>query len=135
MKDLLSAASLLLAVIGVLYGQWYREIVGALDIKIPDLILDRELPRKQVSTVLFGRSIPLALAASAMALIFFPEAFQIIYESIINYQTKGLLAIYDYDAVRTSFVFVEILAIVLAAHIDWLSSCLWRHRVKLGKKE
>lgn len=35
MSDLLSAASLLLAVVGVIYGLWYGEISIALETKLP----------------------------------------------------------------------------------------------------
>ena len=134
MSDLLSAASLLLAVIGVLYGLWYPEIIDALDIKVPAFSEDRAKPFRQVSSILYGRAIPLAIAALGVSLIFLPNAIEIILSSVQNILNKGINAIPDYDAVKTSFCFVVLLSGAIAIHIIYFFVKLVLLRNLLGKK-
>ena len=121
MSDLLSAASLLLAVLGVLYGLWYPEIIEALDVKVPDYPEDRKRPYRQVASVLYGRAIPLAVAALGVSLIFLPDALKIIGVSIQNFRLRGMAAVYDYHAVYTAFCFVVAMSIAIAVHLTIFS--------------
>ena len=134
MSDLVSAASLLLAVLGVLYGLWYPEIIEALDIKVPAFREDRNKPIQQVVSVLYGRAIPLAVAALGVSLIFLPDALEITRRSIQNYLGKGFEALTNYNAVQTSFCFVVTLSGAIAMHITYFSVklVLLRRRL-LGK--
>ena len=136
MSDLLSAASLLLAVLGVLYGLWYPEIIEALDTKIPTFIEDRERPYRQVTSVLYGRAIPLAVAALGVSLIFLPDALKITHLSIQNYISRGIEALTDYNAVQTSYCFVVALSGAIAVHLAYFSVklvCLRRRLI--GKRK
>jgi len=134
LSDLLSAASLLLAVVGVLYGLWYPEIIEALGTKVPAFSEDRIKPFRQISSVFYGRAIPLAIAALGVLLIFLPNAVQIIVSTIQNLQSKGINALADYNAVQTSFCFVVALSGAIAIHLSYFSVKLFVLRNHLGKK-
>lgn len=116
MGDLLSAASLLLAVVAVLYGLWYPELMAALAIKVPPHKEDRDEPHRRVSSSLFGRAVPLAAGSSVLALVFLPDAISILLISARNLGVDGLSALRRYDAVRTSFCLVVTFAISLGIH-------------------
>jgi len=135
MSDLLSAASLLLAVVSVLYGLWYPEITSALKEEVPEFTEDRIKPHQRVSSVFFGRAVPLSLAASTLALLFLPDTFQIFLKSLNAYSHYGIKTISQYDAVQTAFCTVVVFsasiavhAIILACKLGWL-----RHRLRYSK--
>jgi hypothetical protein len=125
LSDLLSAASLLLAVLGVLYGLWYPEIMEALKEEVPHFSQDRRRPYQKISFILYGRALPLAIAASGVSLIFIPDAYRIILFSIQNYKLRGLDALNDFHAVSTAYCFVIAMSTAIAAHLIFFS-------VKLG---
>jgi D-alanyl-lipoteichoic acid acyltransferase DltB (MBOAT superfamily) len=126
LSDLLSSASLLLAVLGVLYGIWYPEFIEALNVKVPKFTEDRNRPYRRVTSLLYGRAIPLSVASFVVSLIFFPDALKIIGFSIQDYQLNGFAALYDYNAVNTAYCFVIVMSIAIACYITYLS-------VKLGR--
>lgn len=116
MTDLLSAASLLLAIVGVFYGLWYNDISSALATPLPKHVLDKAAPLKQIRTVLFSKAIPLATASCSAALVFLPSTLGIIRESACGYATQGAAFVLTYDALKTSLVLVEVFTLVLAAN-------------------
>jgi hypothetical protein len=118
--DLLSAASLLLAVVAVLYGLWYPEIMAALEVVVPQHIEDRVGPRRRVSRALVDRAVPLLLGSVLLAAVFLPDVVTIVLISVRNFQIEGCSALRRYDAVRTSFCLVVTLALSLAAQFVWL---------------
>jgi len=124
MNDLLAAASLLLALVGVLYGLWYREMLEAVATKVPESKPNRAAPRRKVCAALYGRAVPLALAASALALIFLPDVLKITTSSLKNYRVNGREALDDYSAVRTAFCFVVLFASSIALHAAYLAKKL-----------
>lgn len=135
MSDLLSAASLLLAVLGVLYGLWYPEITAALEIKVPDFAEDRKRPYRQVSSVLYSRALPLTIAALGVSLIFLPEAIKITRDTFLQYQAQGVAYIKNYNAVYTAFCFVVAMSIAIAVHLTIFSAKLSRLRKRLSAKK
>lgn len=117
MGDLLSAASLLLAVVGILYGLWYGEIVFALEIKPSLHPQDNKNKLDNVSSILNKRAVPLAIAASLVSIIFLPDVLRLFYLSLDNYLTKGFSAFKDYGAVETAFCIVIIFAIFISINV------------------
>jgi len=115
--DLLTADSLLLTVIGILYGQWYGEIRQAISAKIPQFKADRGDIRKTVNQALFGKALPLAIAAVPLAIIYVPNAWSIGIAGI--FQPKGS-AHPGYNAINATFCFVVLLSVLLASHIIYL---------------
>jgi hypothetical protein len=117
MSDLLSAASLLLAVIAVLYGLWYPELLKALDTPIAKFREDRLSDRNVVRAALAHKSRPLMVASVGMAAVFLPDTFGVLYNTWFELLSHRLAAIRQYDAVQTSFVVVEMVLLGLAVHL------------------
>ena len=116
MGDLLSAASLLLAIVSVIYGLWYNEIVTATETRVPPHIEDREAPRLVVHHVLIARAVPVTVGACLVAMVFLPDVVEIFAKSVKLLVTRGGTANLAYDAVATSLCLVEVFAITLAIH-------------------
>jgi hypothetical protein len=115
MSDKLSAASLLLAIVAVLYGMWYPHLTQALAAKIPPHEPDRRKPKTEIRLLRNQRAIPLAAAAIGVALVFLPDAMVIIAEGAGVLKNEGL-RLQNYDSVATAFVLVELVSIYLAFH-------------------
>ena len=120
MGELLSASSLLLGVLGVLYGLWYATLTDALQTVVDKHAANRTAPRKRVTSVVFARALPLALGSIAVAAAFVPDAYAIFTTSLATYKANGWAALSNYDAVRTAFVIVVLFAVFLALHLLWL---------------
>jgi hypothetical protein len=130
MSDLLSAASLLLALITVLYGLWYPEITSALTQKIPPYKEDRPRPYQLVASVLFSRALPLSFAALTLGLVFLPDAVKIIWRTVVTFfDSSGTR--YEYGAVETAFCVVVIFAFSVAGHAIALAFKLNQLRKRL----
>jgi hypothetical protein len=130
MSDLLSAASLLLTVLGIVYGTWYAEITQALAAVIPDNKDNREPVRRIVRAALWGKAFPLALAAIALTALFLPDALVIAAGGVGVLSAKGVGSFHEYNAVQAAFCLVAVLTGALAVYIVLLVCAL---RKKLGK--
>lgn len=120
MSDILSAASLLLTVLAILFGLWYEEIKSALNLPIERDPRDRGKTNTKIRSTLIARAIPLTIAACLLTLVFAPDTIRIIVSSVGNFSAKGLDAFSDYSAVATSFVLVILITLVLAIYLlDW----------------
>jgi hypothetical protein len=116
MSDLLSSASLLLAIIGVLYGIWYADIVNATNIVVKEHYADRGSQRDQVTNVKRGKALPLAIIASLLTLTFLPDAIEITFESFSVLKMEKLEAYKYYNAVKAAFCLVVALLIGLTSY-------------------
>jgi hypothetical protein len=130
MSDLLSAASLLLAVLAVLFGVWYPEITHALETPIPKHPPDGVQAYTNVRAVLYSRAVPLTACAFVLTLVFVPDAIRIVYAAIANFQSRGLAALSDYSAVSMAFCLVVCLALILAVYLAHFT----RRLISLQKK-
>lgn len=123
LPDLLSAASLLLAVVAVLFGVWFPEVSQCLEIK-DDKPLYWESgrgSRGRVHHAKVTRAWPLAAASVLVAAIFLPESILIILRSARNIYHHGVFAPWrHYDPVETSLVVVVVFAIALAWYLRGL---------------
>jgi len=128
MADLLSAATLLLTVVGVVYGTWYAEIISAIDVGVPAHAADRGPVRRRVRSALYAKALPLAIAAVILTLLFLPDALVIISSKIHWIRTVGLKALSSYNAVKAAFCFVVLLTGFLAGYLLFL---VHRLRAKL----
>lgn len=122
MSDLLSAASLLLAIIAVLYGMWYPEIVKSLATDVPEHAANRRKPRAEVAAVRKSRSLPLMIATILLGAVFLPDTVRIVARSASMYASDGVAGFKEYSAVATAFVLVESVAVGFAIYStrDWL---------------
>jgi hypothetical protein len=128
MADLLSAASLLLTVLGVVFGAWYAEIIAAIGMPIPSHAPNRGPVRDAVHAAL-AKALPLALASVILTAIFLPDAVKIVGLGIHAFRTLGCGAFHEYDAVEAAFSFVVVFTGCLAAFLIYLVWCL-RGRLK-----
>lgn len=120
MADVLSAASLLLTVLGVVYGTWYSEIIKALETAIPEHAANRVPVRQMVRTSLYAKAFPLALAATVLTLVFLPDAVTIVRAGVNAFETAGWDAFHEYNAVEAAFCLVVLLTGALAAYLIFL---------------
>jgi hypothetical protein len=116
MSDKLSAASLLLAIVAVLYGLWYPILTEGLATPVPEFSANRAGPRKAVRSTRNTRALPLMVATVGVAAVFLPDAVAILIQSLRYGVSQGLGALAAYDSVSTAFVLVEGLSIYFAAH-------------------
>jgi len=131
MSDLLSAASLILAVVGILYGLWYPEIQKVLEKEVPKHVEDRGFIHREISSTLLSRSLPLAFLAILISLIFLPDTIKYLLEILTQIGTGGISKfISDYNAVSTAFCAVEFLTISIGIHTLILSGKLIRMRFR-----
>jgi hypothetical protein len=130
MDDLLPSASLILAVIALLFNTWKDEIQEARDLSISLHYIDSEKDHKKVKEALWRRSFPLALSATTMIIIFIPEIVWTINQSIDVIQSEGFSnSLNNYDAKAATFIFVFLLFIAFAYYLWSLTIELYkRHR-------
>jgi hypothetical protein len=93
MNDLLSAASLFLAVLGLLYSAWYAEINESLKIATPQFKRDRGPLISRVEVAYYKRALPLVVGAVAVSLILFPDLLRTLWSSYRAYRSHGFYAI------------------------------------------
>lgn len=106
MSDLLSASSLLMATVTILFSLWYGEIVSILDKPKAKHAADNVGLLKEVKSVLFSKAILLALMSLSVTLIFAPNALMIMVEPFALLKKQGLPTLETYSAVNTAFSLV-----------------------------
>ena len=130
--DVLSAASLLLAILAVLFSLWYRDITAALEIVVPKHLMDADVLRRQVSNAL-KQAAPLAVASAVLFLVFVPEAIRLTSHWVGHASDHGLWhAIRSYDTVELSIVAVVLFLALLCLYTISLAIRLLRLRHKLS---
>lgn len=130
MNELLTAASVLLAITGVLYALWHDDIVSAISMVMPKHREDRGGFEKKLKSVLWSRAIPLMLATLCIMLVYLPPSIGIIASSFQGYSSLGFENFRNYDPIATSFVLVEVFTSVLAIQsVVYVSNLLFKLRV------
>lgn len=131
MADLLAAAALMVAVVTVLYGLWYPEVIKTLEITIPPNPADRRLPRRQVRSCFRGRMLPLTILSVCVALVFFPDALAIVKESFQLVFGPGHGAVV-YDSQKAAICVVVAFSVAMACHIFTLAVRMWLLLIELS---
>jgi len=116
MGDILSAASLLLAIVTVLYALWYQELTSALQTEIP--IHKEEYPKSlaTLKKVFFSRAIPLFLSSVTVSFVFLPDAITIVIQVIDAWATDNISKNFVYSSVKTAICVVVVFSIGIAVH-------------------
>jgi len=130
MSDLLSAASLFLAVIGLLYSAWYVEITKAIAMTVPKHKDDRGPAIRETRTAYRTRALPLAVASVTLAVVLFPDLVLIGVSAVRTVAEKGISAVKLFDAVRTLYCAIAVTSIGLGVHTSRLA---WRARARWKK--
>jgi hypothetical protein len=132
MGDKLSAASLLLTAVAIIYSLWYPEISRALKIVPKPHKPDNRAEFKEVGRLLMTRSLPLFLISLALAAIFVPDSVEITRETYAILGNPDLRAHSRYDAVSACFLAVTTLTILFAGHLTVLTAQLAALRRRLN---
>lgn len=124
MKDILSAASLFLAFLGLIYSVWYPEISNILKIKKRTSFTEDNIKIiLKVKEILYHRAFPMTICSLLLSLILFPEMIQINFIEILK----------NYNSVKVLFCAIEILSIVFTIHLIYLTCKLFKHYNNLRK--
>jgi hypothetical protein len=131
MSDLLSAASLLLTALTIIYGLWYPRMVEVLEIVPPTHKEDRIKPHQQVRHAIRTRALPLLVISGILTLVFLPDSWRLVCLSLRNFSSRGFASARDYDAIATSFIIVTCLLGLLTAHLLAVTAQLLKLSSKL----
>jgi hypothetical protein len=124
MSDLISASSLLMATIAVLFSLWYAEIIRVIKQQGTQHADDNLHLKKRIKTVFFTKSLPLTILSLAISLTFLPNVMAIIIESIDLIKKQGIPTLETYNAVNTAFCLVFIICLGLMFYTLALSGML-----------
>lgn len=116
MSDLLSASSLLLAILTTLFGTYYSSIIEVLNLEPSNFKEDDKNNYVLAKSVLKTKLIPLLIAGVSITLIFIPQSVEIIKTSVkcfASLEYKNL----SYDTISTSYVAVTIFMFILTVNI------------------
>lgn len=108
LSDAISAASLVLAVLAALYSLWLGDVNAALAITPKTDPDDRKPQRKQATSALLSKALPLMVATASAALVLGPRSFAILCEAYQHH------ADWPFDDVKALFVLTSALLAVLA---------------------
>jgi hypothetical protein len=104
--DLVSATSLLVGAVGLLYSGWNEELRSAQTVPVRMHVEDRGPERLQVRQVLRTRALPLAAAAWALVLVFLPPAVNLVVTGVRALVDDPVGALGRYDPVPLAFLAV-----------------------------
>jgi uncharacterized membrane protein YciS (DUF1049 family) len=118
MNDLVSAAGILVGVVGFLYGAWYSDIAKALAIPVETLRPeDSKDERDEIQATIRSRVRPLAIAVILLAMALIPDSIRIVASSINNVATNGVVAATQYDVSQACYLLLEVFAVYMAIAI------------------
>jgi hypothetical protein len=131
MSDKLSAASLLLTAVAIIYSLWYPEISHVLKVVPKPHKPDNRADFKEVGRILAARSLLLFLISMVLVAIFAPDTIAIIRETMYTLTSAELRTHSRYDAVTACFVAVSSLTLLFTIHLGVLTVKLGglRHRL------
>lgn len=130
MSDLLSASSLLLAILTTLYALFYSSINEFLDIVPKPHKIDNKTNHKKGLEIRNTKIFPILFASITLSLIFIPEAIKIIRESLHVIKTVDRNNI-QYDTVKTTYIAVTTFMIALSNSIIMLTFKFFKQLYKL----
>ncbi|MFN3352949.1 MAG: hypothetical protein ACK4Z5_05010 [Brevundimonas sp.] len=130
MTDALSAASLLLAMIALIFGAWWPKLTFAAEFEFSESEGNRPEQRRPIRATLFGQAIPLTIGAVVAALIFAPRTLKLMQDAI----ACGCPSPARLNDVAAAFVVSEILlwtiAVALIVQTSRISVNLFKARKK-----
>lgn len=83
MTEALSAASLLLAVIALIFGAWWPQLSRAATFAFDKSKGNRKGERWPIAATLLGQALPLSLGGLAAAFVFLPRAWRLTTQAIV----------------------------------------------------
>ena len=137
MSDLLSAASLFLAVIGLLYSAWYSEIIKAIALTAPIHKDDQGPIIRKKKAAYQSRALPLAIASVTLAAVLTPDLISVTIFALRTVYQKGFAAVILFNPVKTLFCAIAVTSIGLAVHTSRLAlrtRACWKKLIRRPKK-
>ncbi|HEY5071745.1 MAG TPA: hypothetical protein VII63_06905 [Caulobacteraceae bacterium] len=110
MADVLAAASMLLAIVAVLFGVWNGDVVDAIRIDLEDLRANRRPQRTKIVDVLLAKALPLTAGAWLTVAVFAPRSLALIGAA----RACRALPTCRYDDVGAAFVLTEFFVVLIA---------------------
>ena len=132
MSELLSAASLLMTVIAILYGIWHNDLAAGLTIN-PGHPADNLPSERKIRNLIATRALPLTAMAWATTLVFSPEAISLSIATIRSWLEHDGGA-YAYNAVSTAFCLVVAISLILSAYTSAMLLGLTRLWLRLRRR-
>lgn len=120
MGDLLSAASLFLAALGMMYGAWYPELRAAHGVTVRKFREDRDSEIEVVRSAIWTRSLPLAVACAVVTIALLPSFVGLLVEAVSMCRSSGVQAIHAYDAVKMLFSVIFCVMLALSIHLGFV---------------
>jgi hypothetical protein len=133
MSDILSATSLILTIITVLYGLWYEEINNAINIKSASHKDDNKQAIEQVEKTLIYKAIPLFIACLMLTCIMIVEVIPIIYDSVVFTVKYKFSCFRYYDSVKMIYFIVFLFSLAILVYTFTAAWCLCKKKKQLGK--
>ena len=134
MNDLLTAESLIVAILGVFFGLWYSEFTRVMGVKIKKDILWTSEEFYSFANNFLGKIIFLFISQIGLILIFLHETISLISSS---YCLLKLITIKKYfalyDTVSTAYCFVFILLIFITIYSFTLMNRIIKKRNDIKK--
>lgn len=130
LSDLIASASLLLAVLAILFSVWHEPVMDVLKLPTGGIPGNLTGTRDALSAAFWSKAFPLTLGGAATILVFFPEILDIGGQAVAcSPQTC------HYDAVKAAFVLTQAFAAGLTAYCGYLAFRLREHhdKAKIGK--
>ncbi len=135
MNDLLTAESILFAVIIALFGFWYPQINELIDLSIPGHPADRKPYFDKAKNILKVKMRPLLMVLTISSLIFIPDTIKITCATIKILFTNGFMNYFSsYDAISTAYFFFCIFLIIMTIYSYHLSFKLKKKKNELYVK-
>jgi hypothetical protein len=132
MGDLLSAASLLMTVIAILYSLWHNDLEAGLKI-YPGRPADNRPSERKIFALITTKAFPLAAMAWATSLVFMPQAISLSISSIRHWADLHGDG-YRYNAVSTAFCLVVVFSLILTGYTSAMLAGLIRLWLTLRKR-
>jgi uncharacterized membrane protein (UPF0182 family) len=126
LPNVISTASLLLAVVTALMGFWYADVSNAIRETEPTLLNEKKTVRNRITPTFWAKALPLAIGSSTVALVFLWRAGRVVVEALRSLGTGA-----NYSDMKAAFVATEILMITLAIVTVTLASKLGRKCLRL----
>ena len=120
----LSATSLVLAAIALVYSAWSASIQNDIDRPFSPNDKVRETERHEVRQTMRSRAVPLAMASTSVLVVFVPRLWSVIVSVIDHWSGTGS----QYDDVAAAFVVTQIFVAGLTVHL-WKQ--VWRLKARL----